>query len=260
MNHELSEIGLTEKESKVYFHLLGVGNASPRDIANDLGIARSTAYVVLESLEKKGYVLPQKDAETSIYVASKPDVLLQHVDTYLDKFESAEKTLGELSEMFDEMDPKFGSEPAISFFEEGSESNIYKDILRSEETQIFCVLSAKPKSSVVEERALSFYKTLSERNILLSGLMERGCALLGSLKPVNGNRIEVLKSPFDIDTDVFIYGEKIALVSYGESFGAIIKTPDIASAMRELLLLAMKEAEYEKANEPILTPVVSRHE
>ena len=84
----------------------------------------------------------------------------------------------------------------------------------------------------------------------MNGLLESG-SVTTDLKEILGKRLEVLKSPFDIDTDIFIYGEKIALLSYGESFGAIIKTPDIASAMRELLLLAMNEVELETSGKAI---------
>jgi hypothetical protein len=75
-----------------------------------------------------------------------------------------------------------------------------------------------------------------------------GCNTVEELGQLAGSRLEVAKTPFNIDTDIFIYDQKIALVSHGESFGAIIKTPDIASAMRELLIFAMKEVELTNAN------------
>ena len=240
----LTDIGLTEKESKVYFHLLSIGNATPRVIADELNLSRSTVYEVLESLSGKGYAIRPESSDATEYVAARPDVLLQHVDAHLERYESAERTLAELSTEIESLHPKYSSEPGINFFDEGSEGNVYRDILATGEQEIYCVLSSSERSEQVARHTKEFYSNLKKHNANMTGLMERGSST-PELAVIQGKRLEVLKSPFDIDTDIFIYGEKIALLSYGESFGAIIKTPDIASAMRELVLLAMKEVEYE---------------
>ena len=52
----LQDIGLNEKESKVYLALLAVDNSSVLDLSKKTELNRSTTYVVLETLAKKGLV------------------------------------------------------------------------------------------------------------------------------------------------------------------------------------------------------------
>ena len=52
----LEEIGLSEKEAKIYLALLQVDSALISDLAEKTKINRTTVYPVLESLAKKGLV------------------------------------------------------------------------------------------------------------------------------------------------------------------------------------------------------------
>ena len=52
----LSELGLSEKEAKVYLALLTLGEASVLSIAKTGEVKRTTVYSVLDSLKQKGLV------------------------------------------------------------------------------------------------------------------------------------------------------------------------------------------------------------
>ena len=52
----LEEIGLSEKEAKIYLALLQVDRDTIQDLATKTGINRTTVYPVLETLQKKGLV------------------------------------------------------------------------------------------------------------------------------------------------------------------------------------------------------------
>ena len=62
MKEKLEKLGFSPKEADVYISLLELGSAVVSDVAKKAGINRSTAYVLLESLEKKGFVsVSEKD-------------------------------------------------------------------------------------------------------------------------------------------------------------------------------------------------------
>ena len=54
MLKELQDMGLSEKEAKIYLASLEIGRATADQLAKQAKIVRSTTYVQLESLMKKG--------------------------------------------------------------------------------------------------------------------------------------------------------------------------------------------------------------
>ena len=51
---DLQQIGLTEKEAKVYLAALELGEKAVQVIAQKAGVNRATTYFILESLIEKG--------------------------------------------------------------------------------------------------------------------------------------------------------------------------------------------------------------
>ena len=52
----LSEFGLSENQSKVYFHLNKFGSKSASNLSKILGIPRTEIYAILKILQKKGCI------------------------------------------------------------------------------------------------------------------------------------------------------------------------------------------------------------
>ena len=52
----LSEFGLSENQSKVYFHLNKSGSKSASNLSKILGIPRTEIYAILKILQKKGCI------------------------------------------------------------------------------------------------------------------------------------------------------------------------------------------------------------
>ncbi len=96
----LTDFGLSEKEAKIYLTLLELEIAGVSDISRKSGINRSSAYVVIESLKKKGLVNMTTDKKIQGYTASSPETLLQIAEEKLEKQsnikDGIEKVLPEL--------------------------------------------------------------------------------------------------------------------------------------------------------------------
>lgn len=76
MNDELvsslEDLGLSEKESKVYLANLALGPSSVQKIADYAGIKRVTAYVILESLVSLGLVSQSNKGKKTFFIAEDP--------------------------------------------------------------------------------------------------------------------------------------------------------------------------------------------
>ena len=77
----LQSLGLTDKEAAAYLALLKLGQATAYQIAQHTGIKKPTAYLVLDNLLKKEFVLKIPDAKKWRFLAKKPaDVYEQEVN------------------------------------------------------------------------------------------------------------------------------------------------------------------------------------
>ena len=75
----LQEIGLSEKESVIYLHLLKVDSESIINISKATDINRTTVYPILDQLIQKGFVDELIENEKSLYKAHSPD----RIESYL---------------------------------------------------------------------------------------------------------------------------------------------------------------------------------
>src|SRR3989338_5448141 len=74
---QLIEFGLSEKEAKIYLALLELEVATVTEVAETAGINRSSTYVVMEALKKKGLVSTSEDKKIQTYSAVSPEMLLE---------------------------------------------------------------------------------------------------------------------------------------------------------------------------------------
>lgn len=71
----LLELGLSDKESDVYLSMLELGPASVQDIAKKAGVNRSTTYVMIESLKRRGLLSTFDHGKKVYFAAESPDKL-----------------------------------------------------------------------------------------------------------------------------------------------------------------------------------------
>lgn len=99
----LQKLGLTDKESRVYLSLLGLGQGSANAIARVSGLKRPTTYVVLEDLRKRGLVLKMPGAKKQMFSARSPEELVYEMKKNLSE---AEHALPELMSAYSSNTPR----------------------------------------------------------------------------------------------------------------------------------------------------------
>ena len=69
----LQNLGLNEKEARIYMALLKLGHSSAYVIADEAGLKKPTTYVILGDLMKKGLVNKIPRAKKQMFAAKSPD-------------------------------------------------------------------------------------------------------------------------------------------------------------------------------------------
>lgn len=90
-------------ETKVWLALLSKGISSAGEIAEVSGVPRSRTYDVLESLEKRGFVI-QKLGKPVKYIAVKPEIVIEKLKNIT--AQSAEEKINTLSNLKDTVEYK----------------------------------------------------------------------------------------------------------------------------------------------------------
>lgn len=92
----LELIGLTTYEARAYIALIGIGVGTAEIVSNAAEIPRTSAYKVLQSLERKGFVT-STDGRPQSFRANPPDVVQKRVVSELEDTFSKLQLLHELS-------------------------------------------------------------------------------------------------------------------------------------------------------------------
>jgi HTH-type transcriptional regulator, sugar sensing transcriptional regulator len=134
---ELINLGLSEKESKVYLAALELGPETAQKIAQKAGINRPTAYVQIESLKNRGLMSQFDKGKKTFYVAESPERLSSLLNVLEKELEfkkvETERVLPSLLNLF----AGKGERPKVRFLEgvEGLKT-IQQEFLRSKEKKI----------------------------------------------------------------------------------------------------------------------------
>lgn len=75
LEQELTALGFSDKERRVYSTLIEVGKATPARLAAQTGIRRPTVYSVLDDLVARGYVVVDSTKKILLYSPTPPDEL-----------------------------------------------------------------------------------------------------------------------------------------------------------------------------------------
>lgn len=73
----LKNLGLSEKEAKIYLALLQLGPSTPYQIAKKAELKRPTAYVIAEELVEKGLIVHVPGEDKKRYIARTPDAFIE---------------------------------------------------------------------------------------------------------------------------------------------------------------------------------------
>ena len=244
----LQDIGLTEKESKVYNALLELGDASANDLSKKSGLNRITTYAILQGLVKQKLASTIEKHKKTYFIIEHPNQILdllekekQHVEI---KIKLAKELMPEL-----EMLEKITGEKATVKLYEGHEGvlMIRKDIAREDPKIIDQIFNL----NITLKRYPSHPKDHrhNPKNLKRGG---RILLVYNPKEPIpefprHGKKKEYRyipegKTPFF--TEILIYNSKaVFLATKDKRMAVMIENKNIVSGLRFIFDLAWQGAE-----------------
>lgn len=231
----LQQLGLSEKESRVYFATLEIGEATAQAIATKSGVNRSNTYIMIEALTKRGLMSSFQKGKKRFFIAGSPGQLLYIIEQAKQDILSKEKVARELSKFLSESQNtekaddssvrKFEGLDGVHFLQEeilNMDKSIIKEIVNIDDARKFIppMTEGDIKSRIYKKHSIrSVYTSAHGEDSELSKkaakfLKKRNCKLRG---------------------DTIIFKDKIVFVSYRDKpYGIIIEDSEFASTMNEL--------------------------
>lgn len=243
----LIEYGLTDREAVVYLSLLELEVASANEIAKNAGVKRSSAYVVLESLKKKGLVGVSEDQKIQEYVATSPEALLYSIESEVREKEATktkiEKILPELKALSKDVKER----PKVKVFE-GKQGliNALEETLKSKEKIIRLFSSAENAFKVSPE----YWKIYGQKRVEL-GIKQLGILAdnqtaheLFKLCPKTYDSVLLPPDKYPFSIDMMVTDDKVGyLFSNNDNVTTVVmENKQIADATKVLFDLAWKES------------------
>lgn len=241
MLHQLKNLGLSEKEARVYLAMLELGPATMLQIAAKAEINRPTAYVQIESLKKLGLVSTQTRGKKQIFMAENPEqlssLLQRETRAIQTKKEELAAILPDLTTLFLLASQK----PQVRFFE-GREGllRMKEEFLRAKKKEILALSPIDDVFKVFPDHSSTYTPRRVAKKIhaKLIYTSEQG-ELFKKNNPHILSQTRFMKPhQLPLSVDITIFDDCVAVSALrGTISGTIIQHPEIAHSFRGIFHL-----------------------
>jgi len=224
MENSLKSIGLTDGEIKVYSAILELGTATINKIHEKTGLERRTIYDVINKLIEKGLVSYTLENKRKTYQCSHPNKISEEIDTREKELDELKKKIPEFTGKFNSSKPEIRAE--VFRGKEGIKA-IFEDMLNYKENYFI------GGGAYIAKKLPFYWENYNKRREKLKvKWLNLARADLSKEEVIRGEFIETKKLPKDFSGSpsvIFIYGNKVANVLWGEEFFAfVIESSEIA--------------------------------
>ena len=243
---KIVNFGLSEKEAQVYVVLLELEIAPVQEIADKTGLNRSSIYVVLSSLQKRGLAIVSSTEGATKYVAAHPDQLLRISKENVEKYNLLKQNFNSLLPELKRIHRGAIFKPKITVYE-GDEGVIqaFDDTLKTKEGFIRICSAATYPFENIKEYFISYLFKRKDLNIKMLGVHPYNTMYKEIIKHMPKNFDEPIAIPedkFKFPSDLAIFDNNIGFMSITEPFSVIMKSQDLADTVKTLFDLAREEA------------------
>lgn len=250
---DLLSLHLSEKEAKLYLTLLEIGPNPVSSVARKAGITRTTAYAALETLKEKGLVSVIEQSGIQQYAPVEPEKLEEYAKTQQEQAEENYKKIQKILPQLKSLTGDLVLAPKVKYYEgvEGIKT-IYHDTIEvlkklPKQERIKLSYSSAPEVSHELRNFLDDYiHQRKKEGIRVKGIFPESKRSREYLKKSKQHGAEGRIMPKDIalkfDTEISIYGDKIAIMSLKKErlHGVMIESEEIANTERAIFELAWR--------------------
>lgn len=232
----LQNLGLNEKQAKIYLALLELGKATVVEVAKQAGLKRPITYVVLDDLKNKGLVSEIPEKKRKLFAAEDP--------AFLEK--NSRQNLVEFHEMLPLLRARYnrGAKPRIRFYDnkDAIENLYYNEIFPAEKIYFYGTSVKKlnevwPKMlTILDSYWLPKNKKNSKNTLEIVG--NEPDDIVYARKYSSLRQVRILPPGKKFLADSAIAGDKILITSLDNMFAVMIESPDLADTYRAVIELA----------------------
>jgi len=204
---KLQRLGLNLSEAKIYIILLELGKAKAGEISKKSQINRTTAYDSLERLMKKGLVTYIIESNRKMFHPVQPNILIKKIK---EKEKIAIELLPELEEIYKKTKEK--EESSIYKGRKGIRSLLW-DILKYKQYLAFG--SSGKFLEIMKHDFLAFQRRKKELKINARVILNES-SKNSELLQKSYSKFRFIPNEYNAPTTTFIYGNKIAIINWGE--------------------------------------------
>jgi sugar-specific transcriptional regulator TrmB len=236
----LKNLGLNEKEARVYIALLQAGRATAYTVAKHSGLKKPTTYVILEDLIDKGIVSKVPRAKVAQYAAISPDDLFSMAKSRIANAEkealpelkalswgkkykvkvSYYEGLAGVREMYNLIFKEMAGKEYVGFYAHGRDAS-------PELLKLFDELNEKTRQLKIKRRGITVYHRTIIQRYLKNDFLKKYRVKLKALP------IEL----YDSNISIEMFKNYTMIFSHRHLQGVIIDNPDVAKVMRQIFEL-----------------------
>lgn len=229
---KIKELGLEEKEAKVYLAGLELGEANIQRIAKKSGIKRTTVYHALDSLKEKGLFSVVVRKGRKRYIAEDPRKLKNRIDF---QKETLDEIMPNLLSLANFMDKK----PEIKYYEgEAGIKEIYKDSLNYPDSEILTWVNSEAVTNFKIDYLKNYYLPQRlDKKIWVRAIAPPTEEMLNykSRDSQSLRKTKLLKNSLSFNVEITIYGkDKVSIVDFENKIGLIIRNQQIFNTFRAI--------------------------
>ncbi|MEA1929377.1 MAG: helix-turn-helix domain-containing protein [Patescibacteria group bacterium] len=243
------DYGLSEKETLVYLATLKLEVATAQEIAKIADVNRSSTYVVLETLTKKGLVGISDDNSVRRYVATSPEVLAQNAKNLASKQENIKEKIVDILPELKALHKDTRNRPRVKIFEGANGiMEALEDTLGCRERKIRIYSAIENVAKLLPRNYFVAYVTNRlKRKISMSGIHpdNETSRMLTKTEAIRIDKPLLIQDKrYKFPADLAIYDDKIGYMSgEGGGLAIIIESPAMAETMKNVFDLAWERAE-----------------
>ncbi len=242
----LKNLGLNEKEAKVYISLLQIKRATAYSVAKHSGLKKPTTYVILDNLVNKGFANKIPGTKIVQYTAGSPENIFSVMES---KLKEAKEILPELKALSRGKEHKV----RVSYYEgiDGIKE-MYGKVLKIMNNKEVVGFYSSAKNA--PQNLLNYWdewnKERLKRKIRSRGITPKDLSTKKWVENPQKYLLTLFVLPlekYSSDVSIEVYDDLTYIISSKYLQGIVIDNPDVAKAIRQIFEMVWEKEKIHSA-------------
>jgi sugar-specific transcriptional regulator TrmB len=247
LDKDLQNLGLNEKEAKVYLAALELGQSTVQQIAQKAGINRATAYFIIEGLMTAGLMSSFLQGKKQFFIGADPEKLEEVLNRQKMEIDERLKGLAKILPELKSFNNKNKTKPVVRYYEgrEGIKTMV-DEIFKQAKDVVRMAYSVDAVDGLfTEDERLKWREARIKKDIKVKAIYTYKNGELKNLAANENRKVPFEKFPITCDIAVFENIVRIASLT-NRLVGVVIEDEEIAKSMKALFDLAWETADQYK--------------